>query len=126
MGASSSRYSPGIMTSSTNGMVHGHELRAIRKRRFHLDFVNHLRYAIHDVGVGEDLPARAHELGHASPIACPFEKLAGDQGDCLGIVELETTAFAGFREVAGDVNQQLIALLRREMHNSDLSICVIA
>ena len=69
-------------------VVDGDELGAVRKRRLHLDVVEHFRHALHDVVAVENLAAADHQLGDRASVAGALEEVVGDQRDRLGVVEL--------------------------------------
>src|SRR5664279_3676885 len=47
-----------ISYSSSNRIVHGDELGAVREGRFDLDVVDHLSNAVHHLGAGDDVRAQ--------------------------------------------------------------------
>src|SRR5277367_3511992 len=79
--------SPGIMATSNDGVMHGHEFGAVGKCRLDLHFGNHLRYTLHDLVAFEQGPADTHEFGHGAPVTRTLENRCGDKGHRLGIIE---------------------------------------
>jgi hypothetical protein len=96
--------------------MHRHQLGAVGKGGFHLDFRDHLRNAFHDVGAGEDGRALAHQFGDALAVARTFQNGAGDQRDGFRVVELQTARQAPFGEQAGGEDEQLVLLAGGEFH----------
>ena len=98
-------------------IVHRHQLGAVRKRRFHLHFVNHLRDAVHHVVALRMLVAQRHDLGHGFAVARPLQNLRREDRDRLRIVELQAARAALPRHLGGDENQQPLLLARGEVHS---------
>src|SRR5712692_3673390 len=78
--------SPGIMVASRDRLVHGDQLRSVRKRRLDLYLRNHLRNSLHHVVAGENRLAVTHEFGHRLAIARPFDDGGRYQCNRLGII----------------------------------------
>ena len=70
--------------------MNGHQLRAIGKCCFHLNFLHHLWNTLHDVTALQECCAIAHKISHAAPVASTFNNLVGEDGNALGVIELET------------------------------------
>src|SRR5262249_42074464 len=68
IGSLPSKYSPGI-TASPYGLVDGHELCAIRKCTFYLDFADHLADTVHHGVARKNRRPDAHDLGDRLAIA---------------------------------------------------------
>src|SRR5258706_2487752 len=107
--------SPGIMASD-DGVVDGDELGAVGESRLDLDLGDHFGDALHDVGAREERGAEAHQLGDALAVARALEERRGDEGDRLGVVELEAARLAPLGDERGGEDQQLVLLPRRELH----------
>src|SRR5258708_19955059 len=75
--------------SSANRIVKANELGAIGKRRFHLHLMDHFRDAFHDPIATQDLAAFGHQFGDRLAVACSLEDEICNEGDTLGIVELD-------------------------------------
>src|SRR5437867_958571 len=115
---SASRYSPGITLTppSTNRVMHGHELRPVGERAFHLDLVDHFRHALHHVAAGEDRRAELHQLGHRAAVADTFQDLRGDERQRLRMIELEATTAPPARQLRRGEDQKLFLLARCQVH----------
>src|SRR5260221_4377397 len=74
-GDSANRYSPGCILC--DGVMYGHQLRAIGEGRLHLDLMDHFRYAVHDVFALEDCGAVHHDFGHALTVSRRLQYLRG-------------------------------------------------
>src|SRR5438034_3577620 len=55
-------------------------------------------------------------LGHAAPVANALEDVRGDDGERLGMVELETAPLAPARQLGRGEDEQLFLLSGREVH----------
>src|SRR5688572_18937975 len=99
-------------------MVNGDQLGAIGKGGFHLDVVDHLGNALHDLVAGDERGAVAHEFGHGLAVAGTFENLGGDQGDDLGVVQLQAAVTTTSGKVASHDHQQLLLFARGQVHGS--------
>src|SRR5579884_2666640 len=109
-------YSPGCISALLlNRIVYRHELRPVRKRRFHLDIMNHLRHAIHDVSAPKDLRPKYHDVRHRLTIACGFENLGRQDCHSLGIIQLQTARAAFLRDLGSDEDQELLLFTRRQV-----------
>src|SRR3990172_446065 len=94
-----------------------HQLRSVRKRSFNLDLLQHLRHALHDLLTMKEMDPLRHELGDALAIPNPFKDLRSDQGQRLGVVQLEAARSPPPRHFSGGEDQQLLLLTRRQMHS---------
>src|SRR2546429_9737181 len=72
-GDSASRYSPGCILC--DGVMYGHQFRAIGEGGLDLDLVDHFRHAIHDVFALQDGAAVHHDFGDALAVARGFQDL---------------------------------------------------
>ena len=54
--------------------MHRHQFRAIGKRSFHLNIVNHFGNTGHDLVSAEEMASKIHQLGHAPAIADKFKE----------------------------------------------------
>src|SRR5262245_49272614 len=77
------------LRSSSDRLGHGDEFGPVRKCRLHLDVVDHLRDSLHHLRAGQDLGAGLHQVGDRAAIARPFNDEVGDEGDGLGMVQLD-------------------------------------
>jgi hypothetical protein len=71
------------MTNSPDRFMHGDEFCPIRKRRLHLDIVNHLGDPRHALRAGQDLRAGLHQIGDGAAIAGALDDEIGDDRDSL-------------------------------------------
>ena len=71
-------------------MVDGDQLGAVGKGRLDLDGFDHLRDAGHALVGGDDVGTRLHQVGDRSTVARALDHEIGDQGDGLGVVQLDT------------------------------------
>src|SRR5947199_9259402 len=62
-------YERGKCARSSDRLMHRHELGAVRKRRFHLDVMDHFGDALHALRAPDDLGAGFHQLGHGAAVA---------------------------------------------------------
>ena len=62
-----------------NGLVDGHELRAVGKGGFDLDVRDHFRDAVHHVLACQECGADLHQFGDAAAIARALEKEPADR-----------------------------------------------
>src|SRR5690606_17374809 len=107
--------SPGIIEDSSwllNGVVHGHELGAVRKGGLHLHFTDELRDAVHDVFSLEQGGAMAHQLGDGLAVTRAFQNGRGDVRHGLGVVEFYTAGLAALRQEASGEDQQFVLFSR--------------
>src|SRR5471030_669072 len=93
----------------------GDELGAVRKSSFDLHLENHLRNAGQHLRAAQDAAAVADE----------FEKLRGQERHRLRIVEAQTAGEPLLREEAGAVQQELVEIMRREVHRVSKGRCPI-
>src|SRR5579863_2483994 len=78
--------SPGIIAALLSyRIVNGDELSAVRKCRYDLNVVNHLRDAVHHLRTGQHLLAGLHQFGHRAAVACALDDEVGDDGNRLGM-----------------------------------------
>src|SRR5262245_34811455 len=75
---------------SSNRLVHGHQLGAVREGRLDLNVVDHFGDPVHHLLAREHVRARLHQLGHGPAVACAFDDEIADQRHRLGMVELDT------------------------------------
>src|SRR4051812_33756834 len=142
IGSDASRYSPGIIPRpgsaalqgcpamsqawrrtrkhlrSSDRLVDGHALGAVRERAFDLDLGDHFRDALHDGVRCEDRRADAHDLGDRFAVADQLEDFRGDESDRFRVIQLEAAGAALAREFAGGKNQQLVDFTRGEVHRT--------
>ena len=100
-------------------MVDGDELGAVGEGGFDLDLVDHFGDAVHDVVALEDGGAVAHEGGDGFAVAGAFHDLVGDDGDGLGVVELEAAGLAAAGEIGGDYDEEFFLFTRGEVHGGN-------
>ena len=82
-------------------LMNGDELGAVGKYAFHLQDRQHGGNAGHHVAGVKDSRAKRHQVGDAFAFARAFENFVGDDGDRLGMVELEPLGAAFARELGG-------------------------
>ncbi len=93
-------------------VVDRHELGAVRKGPFDLNFVDELRHAVHHVGAPEQLPPDVHQLGDRAAVADELEDLRRDERDRLGMIQPHAPRQALLRQHAGLVQRELVEFLR--------------
>src|SRR3954462_10662410 len=81
------KYSPGII-ASPDWLVHGDELRPVRKRRLDLHVLDHLRDAVHHLRAREHPRSGLHQLGYGPTVARALKDEVSDQRDGFWMVEL--------------------------------------
>lgn len=79
----------------------GDQLRAVGECSFDLNLANHVGDPFHHRVGGKNRRAQAHDLGDGSAIANHLEDLGRDQGDGLGMIQLQATGPALPRQLAG-------------------------
>src|SRR5882757_7572910 len=87
--------------SSPDRLMHGDEFGAVRKRRFHLDVVDHFGNAIHHLRAGDHLRAGLHQFSDGAAVARALDDEVGDDGDRLGMVELDAALQSAARHHGG-------------------------
>src|SRR5690606_34332092 len=92
------------------------ELAAVRKGRFDLHIVDHLRDTLHDLVAAQHLRARLHQLRDAPTIARTLDHKIRDERDRFGMVELHATLETATCDIGCHGDQQLVLLARREVH----------
>src|SRR5262245_15655653 len=103
-------------TRSSDGMVDGDELGPVREGALHLDLLDHLGHALHDVVAGEHGHPEGHQVGHRAPVPDALEELGGDQRYRFRIVEAEAPAPPAAGEIARREDHQLVLLARCQVH----------
>src|ERR1051326_351505 len=98
---------------SLDRIVDRDQLGPVGEGRLDLHFLDHFGDALHDVVDAEDRAAAIHELGDRQTIPCPFENSGADQGNRLGIVELEPARAAALGEQRGGEQEKLVLLAWR-------------
>lgn len=93
-----------------------HQFGAVRERGFNLYVVDHLGNAVHDLIAGEDMGTGFHEFGNGAAIARAFDDEIGNEGDGLGMVELDATLEPATCHIGSHRNQKLVLLARGEIH----------
>src|SRR5215467_2382651 len=112
------KISPGTISFSlTNWIVDANQFCIVRKRGFHLHFVNHFRDAFHHLISRQKLATLRHEFGDGSAIACSFEHEICDQRDTFWIVKLDASLQAGARHLSCDRYQQFVFFSWRKVHD---------
>jgi len=69
------------MTASSDRLVHGDELGAVRKGRFDLNVMDHFGNARHHLSTGQNLGTGLHQVGHGAAVARALDDEIGDDGD---------------------------------------------
>ncbi len=98
----------------------GHELSPVHEGRLDLEQAEHLPYAVHGVGLADDMAAQFHAVRDALAVAGRFEDRLGDQRDRLAVVEFEAAVLALAGQVGHHVDQQFVDLARGEVHRQYL------
>jgi hypothetical protein len=101
-----------------NGLMHGDEFCAIRKRGFDLNIGNHLCNAVHHIGFGEHVAAFAHELGDCFAIARAFHHGSADEANSFRVIELQATRFAAFGQQGGCEDKKLVFFSGCQFHDA--------
>src|SRR5262249_1334707 len=117
IGSRASKYSPGI-TASPYGLVDGHQLRAIRKRAFHLDLADHLATTVHHVVARKDRRPDPHDLGDRLAVAAELEEFSRDQRNGLRMIELQAAGAPSSRELTGAEDEELVDLAWSQVHGN--------
>src|SRR5580693_6878143 len=112
------KYSPGIICTSSDRLVHGDELGAVRERRLDLDLGDHFGDAVHHLGAADDVGAGFHQFGDATPVARAFDDEIRDQRNRFGMIELDAAFEPPPRHHRRHGDQQLVFLARGELHGS--------
>src|SRR5258705_9208487 len=110
-----------VRSTSPHRVVNGNELSPVGERALDLDLFQHLRHALHHVVAIQDGDAEGHEVGDAAAVADAFQDLGGDQGERLGIVELEAAGPAPVRQLRGGEDEQLVLLAGGQVHWGSLN-----
>ena len=98
----------------------GDQLGTIRECRFDLDVVNHFGNARHHLVSGQDLRARLHQLCHGATIAGALDNEIGNDGNRLGMVELDAALEPSPRHHGRHRNQKLVLFAGRQIHECTL------
>src|SRR5262249_38971006 len=117
-----SKYSPGTK-ASPNGLMNGDELRAVRKRAFHLDLADHVPHTLHHGVARKDRRPDAHDLGDRLAVADELEELSRDQRDGLRMIELQAAAAPFSRELTGTDDEELVDLAWSQVHQNPARPC---
>ena len=102
--------------------MHSDELGAVGKRRLDLDVVDHLRDAVHALRAGDDLRARLHQFGYGTAVARALDDEVGNDGDRLGVVELDAALQPAARHHGRHRYQELVLFAGRQIHASTLIV----
>ena len=102
-------------------MVHGHQLRAVRKRAFHLHLVDHLGDAVEHVRAPEQPPSQIHQLRDRTAVADELEQLRGDERDGFDVIQAQAARQPLLRQDARLVEHELVDLAGCQMHR--FTIC---
>src|SRR5438105_8544408 len=100
--------------------MHGDKLGAVGKRRLDLNVVDHLRDAVHALRAGDDLRAGLHKFGDGAAVARALDDEVGDDGDRLGVVELDAALQPAARHHGRHRDQELVLFAGGEIHASTL------
>src|SRR4029434_4485436 len=100
---------------SSDWVVNGDKLCAVGEGRLNLHLVDHLGHSFHHIFASKDRGAVAHQVCDATPVPRAFHDLVGDDGDGLGVVQLETAGLPAAGEVGGGDNEQLFDFARGEV-----------
>jgi len=105
-------------------VVHGDQLGAVGEGRFDLDRVDHLGDAVHQLVAGQDVGAGLHQVGDAAPVARALDDEVADQGDGLGMVQLDAAFQPPPRDLGRHGDQKLVLLTWAKVHPMGLRLVV--
>src|SRR5262245_24925460 len=105
-----------MIGSSTNGVVNCDELGAVGECGLHVDLLDHVGDAVHELIASQYLRALRQELGNRPSIAGAFQNDVGDQRDALRMIQLEASCQAPPSDDRGERDQQLLPFPWHEVH----------
>src|SRR6185437_16045523 len=108
--------------NSSYRLVHRHQLGAVRKSGFNLNFRNHFGYAVHHLRTGDDVRTFLHELGDRASVARAFENEIGDERDSFRVIELDAALEPASRHHRRHGDQKLIFFARCQIHRAPLPV----
>ena len=103
-------------------VVDGHQFGAVRKGGFDLDVMDHLCDAFHALVAADDFGPGFHHIRDRAPIAGTFDHGVSDQGNGLGVVQLDATRQTAAGDLGGHGNQRFVFFSGREVHVRSSSI----
>src|SRR3954471_12295884 len=118
-------FRPPPKDNSSDRLMHGDKLRAVRKCRLDLNVVDHLRDPVHALRTGQHLRAGLHQIGDGAAVARALDDEIGDDGYRLGMVELDAAIQPATRDDRGHRDQKLVLFAGRQIHASTLMIWTI-
>ena len=80
--------------------MHGDQLGAVGEGRLHLHVMDHLRDTFHHLVAGQHMRAFLYQRRHTLAVARAFDDEIGDEGDGLGMVELDAALEPAARTAA--------------------------
>ncbi len=90
-----------LLLARPDRIVDRDQLGAVRKGPLHLNHRRHRRDTRHDVVGGEQLGAEGDQVCDRASVAGALEDFVADQGDRLGVVELDAPGAALARQLGG-------------------------
>ena len=105
--------SPGIIGAlRRDRLVDGDELGAVGEGGLDLHLVDHLGDAVHHVVAGQHLRPASIRSATVRPSRAPSSTNDGEDGDRLGVVELQPAGAAVAGDLGGHVDEQPLLLVR--------------
>src|SRR5262245_38100052 len=89
-------------------LVNRHQLRAVWKRPFDLNFPNHLGHPFHHSVSGQNGRSETHDFGHRSTVSNHFQDFGSDERDSFGMIQFEPARPALSRQLASRKNQKFV------------------
>ena len=94
----------------------GDEFRAVGKRAFHFDCVDHLDHTFHHGVERKNRRPRAHDLGDRLAVTDELEDFRGDQRHRFRMIELQATAAALLASSPVGEDEELVDFAGRQVH----------
>ncbi|RFC44223.1 MAG: hypothetical protein DVB28_001159 [Verrucomicrobia bacterium] len=98
-------------------MVDGNEFGSVRERCLHLNVVDHIRNALHDILTFEESGAETHEIWNRPAVARSFKYLVREDRYGLRVIEFKASRLAPPGEVCRNDDEEFFLLAGREVHD---------